>query len=152
MEGKYLRKELEFPEIDFSIMDKVKELIEAIAEPEEDVNEKLTELNLLTKRQHSAEEFIEYWGWTDLDILAQIILTPEPPYIRDLKKDEIVEVIKIIKECLNSGEDNKAQYYEELLHRGLSLPNVMTYVMSEEKLELVAEKMMEAASKGVILL
>lgn len=147
-----MRKELEFPEIDLSRIEKVKELIEEIAELEENVNEKLTELNLLTKRQHRAEEFIEYWEWTDLDTLAQITLTPEPPYILDLKKDEIVEVIKIIKKCLINGEDNKAQYYEELLHKGLPLPNVMDYVMSKEQPELVVENMMAAAANGVILL
>lgn len=147
-----MRTELEFPIIDFSKIEEVKELIDAIAENMKDNSEELEKLNSITNKQHSAEEFAEYWGWTDLDILAQVALTPEPPCIRDLEKEEIVTLIKIIKESFINGEDNKTEYYVELLHKSLPIVDVMKYIMTDENPEVLAEKMMEASLNEIIIL
>lgn len=146
-----MRTELEFPIIDFSKIEEVKELIDAIAENMKDHSKELEKLNSITNKQHSAEEFAEYWGWTDLDILAQVALTPEPPCIRDLEKEEIAAIIKIIKESLINGEDNKTEYYVELLHKGLPIVNVMDYIMTDEKPEVLAEKMIAASLNGILV-
>ncbi|MBD5090068.1 MAG: hypothetical protein HDT30_14895 [Clostridiales bacterium] len=147
-----MRTELEFPIIDFSKIEEVKELIDAIAENMKDHSKELEKLNSITNKQHSAEEVAEYWGWTDLDILAQVTLTPEPPCIRDLEKEEIAALIKIIKESFINGEDNKTEYYVELLHKSLPIVDVMKYIMTDENPEVLAEKMIAASLNEIILL
>ncbi|MDE7423330.1 MAG: hypothetical protein K2N51_06520 [Lachnospiraceae bacterium] len=147
-----MRTELEFPIIDFSKIEEVKELIDAIAENMKDHSKELEKLNSITNKQHSAEEFAEYWEWTDLDILAQVALTPEPPCIRDLEKEEIATFIKIIKESFINGEDNKTEYYVELLHKSLPIMDVMGYIMTDENPEVLAEKMIAASLNEIIIL
>lgn len=149
-----MREILSDPHIEMSKLEAVKILINSIAEttPDEDYSGKLNELNRMTGKKHEAIEFAEYWGWTDLDTLAVKTLTPEPPYINDLTKNEIVEIVSITKTCLLSGEDNKADYYMELLHKSLPLTDVMRYIMSGKDEETIANDMIKAASKSIIIL
>lgn len=84
--------------------------------------------------------------------MAQVALTPEPPCIRDLEKEEIAALIKIIKESLINGEDNKTEYYVELLQKSLPIVDVMKYIMTDENPEVLAEKMMEASLNEIIIL
>ena len=129
-------------------------MINRIAEatPDENCSRALSELNRITGKQHEAIEFAEYWGWTDLDTLAEKVLTAEPPYINDLTKDEIAEIVSMTKTCLLSGEDNKADYYMELLHKSLPLTDVMRYIMSEKDEETIVNDMIKASSNSVIAL
>ena len=68
-----MRKILEFPPINENDIAKVKKLIDIIADNlDRDCRNELDELQSLTGKLHSVEEFAEYWGWTDLDNLARI--------------------------------------------------------------------------------
>ncbi len=147
-----MREILHFPEIDREKLETVKELIDCIAEEPGSSSDELEQLSYITGKIHEPSEFAEYWGWTDLDTLAETALLPVPPCVRDLTKQEIKEMVSMIKECLISGEDGKAGYYKELLHKSLPLANVTDYIMSENDVGRIAEDMMEAASKSVIIL
>ena len=147
-----MRDILYFPQIDTSKLEDVKQLIDDIAEDIEDCAEKLQALEQITGRHHEAMEFAEYWGWTDLDTLAKVTLTPQPPCVRDLTLEEVTELVEIITNSLVEGEDAKAEYYMEVLHRSLSLSDVMSFVMSDDSSVQIAESMMQAAKSSVILL
>ncbi len=147
-----MRNILNYPQIDRSKIETVKILIDRIAEGNDDSVQALHELNRITGKIHAASLFAEYWGWTDLDSLAEKAVTPEPPCVRDLTKDEITEIVSIARNCLLSGDDNKAEYYEELLHKSLSLPNAANFTMSEKKAADIADDMLQASSDSVILL
>jgi len=148
-----MRKILEFPQINENDIGKVAELIDTIAENlDKDCSDELEALQSLTGKNHEIMEFAEYWGWTDLDNLARITLTPEPPYVRDLQRTELEEIIGIIKEAYISAEDNKGKYYEELLHKSMSIPNVMSYIMSGQDVKDIADKMLNVQCNNVILL
>ncbi|MBO5033897.1 MAG: hypothetical protein J6D08_18825 [Lachnospiraceae bacterium] len=148
-----MRKVLEFPQIDEQKLEFVQELIDSIAEKvDKDCRGELNRLNSITGKEHTAVEFAEYWGWTDLESLARITLTPEPPCIHDLTKTEIEEIIAVIKDCLISVEDDKADYYIGLLRKSLPLTNVMDYIMSGDDIKRIADDMISAASSSVVAL
>ncbi|MCC2879801.1 hypothetical protein LK536_26475 [Lachnoclostridium pacaense] len=149
-----MREILNYPPIEKTELETVKALMNRIAEATSDENcsRELSELNRITGKLHEAIEFAEYWGWTDLDTLAEKVLTAEPPYINDLTKDDIAEIVSMTKTCLLSGEDNKADYYMELLHKSLPLTDVMRYIMSEKDEETIVNDMIKAASNSVIAL
>lgn len=148
-----MREVLNYPQIDTSKIETVKKLIEQIAEnPDGDDSRELTELNHITGKIHSAEEFFEYWGWTDLDTAAQLALTPKPPCIRDLSRDEVKDMVSIIKSCLISGEDSKAEYYMELLHKSLPLADVLNRIMSDEDEDRITDNLLRASSESIIAL
>lgn len=148
-----MREVFEFPQIDGQKLKLVQELIESIAEKVgQDCSGELNRLNSITGREHTAVEFAEYWGWTDLESLARVTLTPEPPSIHNLTKTEIEEIIAIIKDCLILVEDDKAQYYIGLLRKSLPLTNVIDYIMSGNDIKKIADDMISAASSSVIAL
>ena len=148
-----MREALNYPQIDTVKMGTVKELIECIAKnPDGDDSRELVELNRITGKAHSAEEFFEYWGWTDLDTVTEMALMPEPPCIRDLSRDEVKEMVSIIKSCLISGEDSKAEYYVELLHKSLPLADVLKHIMSGGDEDTITDNMIRASSESVIAL
>lgn len=62
-------------------------------------------------------------------MISRQALTPNPPCIRDLSKNKIVEMIGIIKSHFENGEEVEAEYYTELLHKSLPLCNILHYVM-----------------------
>lgn len=147
-----MRKILEFPKISENDIDKVSKVIDIIANNlNKDCRNELDELQSLTGKPHSAKEFAEYWGWTDLDNLARIALTPEPPRVSDLDRAELEIIIEIIREALISGEDNKAEYYTELLHKSLSIPAVMDYIMLEQDVQTIADRMLSAQNNVIFL-
>lgn len=94
-----MRKILEIPQLNENDIDKVSKVIDMIANnADKDCGNELNELQSLTGKQHSVEEFAEYWGWTDLHSLAGITLMPEPPCVRDLDRTEI-ESRKLLQDC-----------------------------------------------------
>ena len=147
-----MRDVLNYPQIDEQKLDMVKKLIDIIAEKPYDCSRELSELNHITGKFYTAMSFVEYWGWTDLDVLAKTTLVAEPPRIDNLTKEEIKEIVWIAKNCLVSGEDDKADYYMELLHKSLPLSNVAHYIMSGDDEETIADKMIQASSGSVIAL
>ncbi len=84
--------------------------------------------------------------------LVEMTVTPEPPYVPDLTRAELEEIIAIIQDCCITLDDNKMIYYEELLHKSLPLTDVSSYITVEETTSEIADKMLRAASEGVILL
>ena len=118
---------------------------------DKDCTNELNELQSLTGKSHSVEEFAEYWGWTDLDSLAKITLMPEPPRVSDLDRSELEIIIGIIKESFLSGEDGKGEYYIELLHKSMSVPDVMNYIMSGQDVQAIADKILSAKNNVILL-
>lgn len=90
-------------------------------------------------------EFLEYWSWTDLDTLARLTLAPEPPCVPDLTWEETLELVRRIQNCSVTGQEWAMRYDLQLLRRSLSLPNVMDFVASGEDVEVIAEKLLQAA-------
>lgn len=147
-----MRKILEFPQINENHIEKVSKIIDTIADNlDRDCRNELNELQRLTGKLHSAEEFAEYWGWTDLDSLSRITLTPEPPFVSDLDRTELETIIGIIKESLISGEDDKGGYYVELLHKSMSIPDVMGYIMSDQDVKTIVDRMLSAKNNVILL-
>lgn len=149
-----MRKELEYRKADSGKIDQAKDLIEQIASGEKDeetVNAALTELGRITGRQHSQTEFAEYWGWTDLDSIAEQAFV-DPPCVNDLTREELIEMIAIIKKAMIHCEDSRMMYYEELLHRSLPLTDVFACIDLEEDDARIADKMLTASKSNVILL
>ena len=67
------------------------------------------------------------------------------PRIPDLSREELVELVEIIQHCSVTGREWAMRYYTALLRRSLSLPNVMDFVASGEDVEVIAEKLLQAA-------
>lgn len=148
-----MREILSYPQIDTQKLELVKELIEGIAaNPADEGSYELRELNRITEKQYSARHFYEYWGWTDPDSLAENALIPEPPCVRDLSREEMKEIVSIIKETLIAADDNKAEYYMELLHKSLPLSDVEGYIRLEEDEETIVDNMLRASFDAVIAL
>lgn len=148
-----MREILNYPETDTQNLDTVKDLIQYIADnPGCDSDHELSELNRITGKDYSAIHFFEYWGWTDLDALAEEVLTPEPPCVRDLSKEEIKEIVLIIKDSLISLDDCRTEYYMELLHKSLPLLGVQRYIRLEDDEETIVNNMLHASSSSVIAL
>lgn len=147
-----MRKILEFPQINENDIEKVSDLIDTIANHlDKDCSNELMELQKLTGKTHDITEFAEYWGWTDLASLARITLIPEPPYVGDLEREELETIIRIVKEAYIIADDDKGQYYELLLHKSLAIPDVISYIMSNEDEKTIADKMLSARSNVIIL-
>ena len=147
-----MRKILEIPPINENDIDKVSKVIDIIANNlDKDCRNELNELQSLTGKSHSVEEFAEYWGWTDLDSLAKITLMPEPPRVSDLDRSELEIIIGIIKESFLSGEDGKGEYYIELLHKSMSVPDVMNYIISGQDVKAIADKILSAKNNVIFL-
>ena len=141
-----MRKELDLPRIDDSKLDEAEALIASIAarEPGTAAAE-LEALSALTGKLHSEVEFLEYWSWTDLDTLARLTLAPEPHCVPDLTWEETLELVRRIQNCSVTGQEWAMRYDLQLLRRSLSLPNVMDFVASGEDVEVIAEKLLQAA-------
>ena len=141
-----MRKELDLPRIDDSKLDEAEALIASIAarEPGTAAAE-LEALSALTGKLHSEVEFLEYWSWTDLDTLDRLTLATEPPCVPDLTWEETLELVRRIQNCSVTGQEWAMRYDLQLLRRSLSLPNVMDFVASGEDVEVIAEKLLQAA-------
>ena len=64
---------------------------------------------------------------------------------QDLSREDLVELVEIIQHCSVTGREWAMRYYTALLRRSLSLPNVMDFVASGEDVEVIAEKLLQAA-------
>lgn len=138
-----MREILEFPKINENDISKVEELIDIIAENlDMDCSDELNELQKITGKNHEIFEFAEYWGWTDLSSLAKITLTPEPPVVSDLKREELEEIIEIILEAFVNDQEDRIRYYAELIHKSLGIVDVMRYTMSDDEPKVIADKIL----------
>lgn len=141
-----MRKALEFPRIDEGKLDAVEALIAAIADKEPGTaGAELEDLAALTGKVHTDVEFA---GILELDGPGHIGTAhtdAEPPCIPDLSREELVELVEIIQHCSVTGREWAMRYYTALLRRSLSLPNVMDFVASGEDVEVIAEKLLQAA-------
>ena len=145
-----MRTILNYPQLNKEKIESMKSLIDSIAEnPCQKDCAELNELNRITGKNYTGMEFAEYWGWTDLNTLAEKASLPEPPFVQDSTRNEIEEIVAIIKAALIS-DDNKAEYYLELLHKSLPLPDVLKYIRLEEDEETITDNMLLASSRSVI--
>lgn len=148
-----MRKELEFPQIDKDKIAVVGELIDAIIDKGTgEYQKELDELNQITGKELDVVEFAEYWSWTSLEMISKQLLIPDPPCIRDLTKEELVEIVRISLDNLIKGEDVDLGYYVALLERSLPLSDVMRYLLGGGSSEEIAERMFKAAKEDVIYL
>ncbi len=148
-----MRKELEFPQIDKDKIAVVGELIDAIIDKGTgECQKELDELNRITGKELDVVEFAEYWSWTSLEMISKQLLIPDPPCIRDLTKEELVEIVRISLDNLIKGEDVDLGYYVALLERSLPLSDVMRYLLGGGSSEEIAERMFKAAKEDVIYL
>lgn len=148
-----MRKELEFPQIDKDKIAVVGELIDAIIDKGTgEYQKELDELNWITGKELDVVEFAEYWSWTSLEMISKQLLIPDPPCIRDLTKEELVEIVRISLDNLIKGEDADLGYYVALLERSLPLSDVMKYLLGGGSSEEIAERMFKAAKEDVIYL
>lgn len=148
-----MRKELEFPQIDKDKIAVVGELIDAIIDKGTgEYQKELDELNRITGKELDVVEFAEYWSWTSLEMISKQLLIPDPPCIRDLTKEELVEIVRISLDNLIKGEDVDLGYYVALLERSLPLSDVMRYLLGGGSSEEIAERMFKAAKEDVIYL
>lgn len=149
-----MRKELEYRRPDKDRLERAKGLIEQIAGPEEDettVEAALDELGKLTGRPHVRTEFAEYWGWTDLDSIAEQSFV-QPPCVSVLTREELIEIIAIMKNAIVNCEDSEMEYYAEVLHRSLPLADVFGHIDLEKDNAQIADEMLASAKSGVIRL
>lgn len=147
-----MRKILEFPKINENDIEKVSKVIDTIANNlDKDCRKELNELQNLTGKSHLSEDFAEYWSWTDLYSLARVTLLPTPPCVRDLDKIELELIIEIIREAFTSGEDDKGSYYTELLQNSMSTPDVISYIMSDQDVETVANRILSDKNHIILL-
>lgn len=63
----------------------------------------------------------------------------------DLAWEETLELVRRIQNCSVTGQEWAMRYDLQLLRRSLSLPNVMDFVASGEDVEVIAEKLLQAA-------
>lgn len=71
--------------------------------------------------------------------------------MRDLDRTELEIIIGMIRESFISGEDDKGEYYVELLHKSMSIPDVMDYIMSDQDVQTIADRMLSAPNQVIFL-
>lgn len=142
-----MRKGLEFPKIDESKLEEIKNLIDIIAEKGiDDCSEELTSLNSITGKKYEGVEFAEYWGWIDLDTLAKKVLMPLPKKI-DLTEEEIREVVENILD----NDEAEMDYWLEFLSINTGLDNLSDYIFYPDRVGLHDEaSLIEIADKIII--
>jgi len=132
-----MRKELE-PKIDVAkyLYPKIISLIEKYTDycnengDEENIEYKKleNELNKITGKDISHYNLWEYWEEEGIEPLSFRIALPEPNIVNDIKKEELIEIVNILKEEIfkkNEKEDKFTQefkyYLEEYYHKLLEL-------------------------------
>lgn len=149
-----MRKELEFRRADAEKIEQAKALIEQIGsgdEEEQTVQDALDRLGQLTGRRHEQAEFVQYWEWTDLDGIAEQAFL-QPPYVEELTREELIEMIERIQKAATTCQDNEMVYYEEILHKSLPLTDVDGYIRCDKDSAQIADEMFAAARSNVISL
>lgn len=172
------RKELQPPDINEELLSIVEELIDSIdVQLEEDgfyineedeiafyenktaeeINAKLVQLKKFAKKDISAMEFYHYWNHSSLEDVAKELIMPEPPYLNDITKEELTEVINEFF-TLENIEDFHESYYIELLEKSFGLNDISNYIfypdlkgIEDEPLK-IAEKIIEDSKKKCKLL
>jgi hypothetical protein len=129
-----MRKELEpnwetaeklYPEI-VKLIEKYTEYCDENGDEENIEYKKLEEqLNELTGKDMSQYHLWEYWEEEGLEVLSFRISLPEPNIVNDITKEELTEIVKIIKVDIYKTIDDKnfrekfnyylGDYYHELL-------------------------------------
>jgi hypothetical protein len=115
IEGKAMRKELE-PKIEIAkkLYPKIIKLIEKYTEycdengDEENIEYKKLEKELheITGKDISQYNLSEYWEEEGLEPLSFKIALPEPNIVNDITKEELHEIVRIMKEDIFEGDVN----------------------------------------------
>jgi hypothetical protein len=100
---------------------KIKELIEKYTEycdengDEENIEYKKLEnkLHEITGKDISQYNLWEYWEEEGLEPLAFRIALPEPNIVNDITKEELTEIVKIIKEDIFKENDTDDEFIQE---------------------------------------
>ncbi len=92
-------------------------------------------------------DFAEYWSWTDLDTVFEIILTPKPQKC-NLTDEEISEIIyKIFNAEYGEAE---SRYMESLLELETGLFNISDYLIHRNIEGLHKNSTVEEITKKII--
>lgn len=147
-----MRKELEYHKVNKTKLKQVKDLIEQIAQKKDNVKEALCKLHEITGKEYKESDFYEYWGFMDLEDFAKLISVQEPPLVRDLTREELIEIIETMEKALIDVDESKLWYYEELLHKSLPLSDPINYITLEDNYEKIADNMLQDAKRSIIYL
>ena len=124
-----MRKELK-PDMEIAekLYPKIKELIEEYTEycdengDEEDIEYKKLEnkLHEITGKDMSQYNLWEYWEGEGLEVLSFRIALPEPNIVTDITKDELNEIVKILKRPFDENNykknDTENEFTQEFKH------------------------------------
>ena len=133
-------------------LEQIKDWIECIAAGKEpEAEEALKKLNAFTGKQYDKEDFLEYWGWTDLHSLAQSIVQKPPHRLHGISLEQATELVCRIQNALCSGEEKQMTYYMQLLQESLPGADVLAVLNLEESAESIAKELLQSAQAVILL-
>lgn len=171
------RKELRPPDINEELLPVVEELIESIsvqleegcfdineenkiifddAEAAEEINIKAIKLKELFKKDIKVMEFYHYWNHSSLEDVAKELLMPEPPYLKDITLEELIEVINEFF-TLEHIEAFYEPYYIKLLEKSFGLNDISDYIFNPDLKGVddyplkISEKIIEDSKKPPVI-
>lgn len=153
-----MRIELELPKVNEKAAKRVEELMSNIAfELDwESADKNLEEINYLTGRNFSFDDFLGVDCHDVLKSIAKCAVIPEPRNIKNITVDEIEEIINRII----NGDEFTQNYYIELLNNNISCNSISDYIFFSDNYGLsgdvtnreIAEKIYEDSKISTIYL
>lgn len=117
-----LRRELQAPAIDPSLLTRLATMIDEIAniiEHGKNAEWAVTEFNKLTRRQYGVQDFRRYWQASSAEEFARKAARPAPGKVPDMTRSDLVEIVHLIVDS-----DVDMDYYLDLLKANVPHPNV----------------------------
>lgn len=118
------------------------ETIEHKIENKEDATREIEEFNKFTGREYDLDYFKNYYTFISLDDFIQEASSPIPKKVLDIKKEELIEIVRRIIDCERYGEDT--DFYVNLLEVNVLIPGVLNLIFWNEE-ELTLEQIVEKA-------
>ena len=85
----------------------------------------IEQFNQITSRVYDISDFDAAAGAMDMEEFAKLALTPDPPYIADLTREEQLELIhRVAFSGCGAYEDYQTGYWYELLRRHFGMPHL----------------------------
>jgi len=139
----HLRKELLPTERtdEFKAMLKLRiQLIEQKLANGEDATNEIKEFNAITGREYKLDYFQDYWTFMSIDEFVKEVSSPVPKKIADITKEELMEVVRRIKDVETYKEDT--EFYLQLFEANVIMPEVSDLIFWDE---LTPEEVVEKA-------
>ncbi|MCC8068869.1 MAG: hypothetical protein LIO71_03855 [Ruminococcus sp.] len=110
-----MRKELIYPAPDTKMVQMARNFIDYIIKNPNDCFKEMATLNIMTGKNFSPNDFLEFKSYFNLRDLAELAVLPTAPKVNDLTKDEVTMLLNNIYKYIKNGDNLKATYYIELL-------------------------------------